>query len=65
MLPSVGERVGFQNPVMAPELRFQAAVSYSSLRAPRIGRRRILPWTGSGTGRVLLARSSEVSGPGG
>jgi len=30
----------------------QAAVSYSLRRPPRISRRRILPWTGSGTGDV-------------
>ena len=29
---------------------FSAAVSYSLMRPPRIGRRRILPWIGSGTG---------------
>ena len=29
---------------------FQAADSYWSIKPPRIGRRRILPWTGSGTG---------------
>jgi hypothetical protein len=32
--------------------RFQAAVSYSLMSPPRIGRRRILPPTGSGTGDV-------------
>jgi len=31
---------------------FQAAASYSLMRPPRIGRRRILPSTGSGTGEV-------------
>ena len=35
--------VGFQNAGMAPDQRFQAAVSYSLRRPPRIGRRRILP----------------------
>jgi len=30
--------------------RFQSAESYWSMRPPRIGRRRILAWTGSGTG---------------
>src|SRR4051812_12401092 len=40
--------VGFQNADMAPDQRLQAAISYSLRRPPRIGRRRILPWTGSG-----------------
>ena len=44
--------VGCQNAAMVPEQRFQAAVSYSLMSPPRIGRRRILPWTGSGTGNV-------------
>jgi hypothetical protein len=35
---------------MVPDQRFQAAVSYSEMSPPRIGRRRILPPTGSGTG---------------
>ena len=30
--------------------RFQAAASYWLIKPPRIGRRRILPWIGSGTG---------------
>jgi DDE family transposase len=46
------ERVGFQNADMAPDHRLQAAISYSLRRPPRIGRRRILPWTGSGGGDV-------------
>jgi hypothetical protein len=45
-------RFGFQNAVMVPDQRFQAAVSYSLRSPPRIGRRRILPWTGSGIGNV-------------
>ena len=40
--------VGFQNAGMALGQRFQAAISYSLRRPPRIGRRRILPRTGSG-----------------
>jgi hypothetical protein len=44
--------VGCQNAVVVLELRFQAAVSYSLRRPPRIVRRRILPWIGSGTGDV-------------
>ena len=48
----VGEGVGFQNAAMVPDQRFQAAASYSLRSPPRIGRRRILPWTGSGTGDV-------------
>jgi hypothetical protein len=35
--------VGFQNAAVGSEQRFQAAVSYSLIRPPRIGRRRILP----------------------
>ena len=50
--PSTANPLGFQNAAMAPDQRFQAAVSYSLRRPPRIGRRRILPWTGSGTGDV-------------
>ena len=42
--------VGFQNSATASDQRFQAAGSYSLIRPPRTGRRRILPWTGSGTG---------------
>jgi len=44
--------VGFQNAGMALGQRFQAAISYSLRRPPRIGRRRILPRTSSGTGDV-------------
>ena len=44
--------VGCQNPAMASDQRFQAAASYSLRRPPRIGRRRIRPWTGLGTGDV-------------
>jgi PPOX class probable F420-dependent enzyme len=44
--------VGCQNAATASDLRFQAAGSYSLRRPPRMGRRRILPWTGSGTGDV-------------
>jgi len=47
-----GERVGFQNAVMAPDQRFHAAVSYSLMSPPRTGRRRIGLSTGSGTGDV-------------
>ena len=43
-------RVGFQNSATAADQRFQAAGSYWLIKPPRIGRRRILPWTGSGTG---------------
>ncbi|MDT0353108.1 hypothetical protein [Pseudonocardia charpentierae] len=35
--------VGFQNTVIPPDQRFQAAASYSLMSPPRIGRRRILP----------------------
>jgi hypothetical protein len=42
--------VGFQNAALVPDQRFQAAASYSLMSPPRIGRRRIRPWTGSGTG---------------
>ena len=42
--------VGFQNSAMASDQRIQAAGSYSLIKPPRIGRRRMLPWTGSGTG---------------
>ena len=42
--------VGFQNVAVSPDQRLHAAASYSLRRPPRIGRRRILPWTGSGTG---------------
>ena len=57
--------VGFQNVAMVPDQRLQAAASYSLRSPPRIGRRRILPWTGSGTddvgrgGRNRSARSSR------
>ena len=43
---------GCQNSAMGSDQRFQAAASYSLIRPPRIGRRRILPRTGSGTGDV-------------
>src|SRR3954451_5363806 len=42
--------VGLQNSAMMSDQRFQAAASYWLIRPPRIGRRRILPWIGSGTG---------------
>ena len=42
----------FQNLPTACDQRFQAATSYSLIKPPRTGRRRILPWTGSGTGDV-------------
>ena len=42
--------VGFQNSATASDQRFQAAGSYWLISPPRTGRRRILPWTGSGTG---------------
>jgi hypothetical protein len=51
-LRNTSEPVGFQNPTVVPDQRFQAAVSYSLRSPPRIGRRGILPWTGSGTGDV-------------
>jgi hypothetical protein len=35
--------VGCQNVAMVLDQRFQAAASYSLMRPPRIGRRRILP----------------------
>ncbi len=35
--------VGFQNSAMVSDQGFQAAVSYSLMSPPRIGRRRILP----------------------
>ena len=44
--------VGCQNAATARHQRFQAAISYSLRSPPRIGRRRILPWTGSGIGDV-------------
>jgi hypothetical protein len=48
---ATGDRpVGFQNSAAAADLRFQAAGSYSLITPPRTGRRRILRWTGSGTG---------------
>jgi hypothetical protein len=43
-------RVGFQNSGGPRDLRFQAAAWYSLIKPPRIGRRRILPRIGSGTG---------------
>ena len=42
--------VGCQNSATASDQRFQAAASYSLIKPPRIGRRRILPRIGSGTG---------------
>ena len=42
--------VGCQNPTMASDQRFQDAGSYSLIRPPMTGQRRILPWIGSGTG---------------
>ena len=57
-LPSRGHRtnhvrpVGFQNAATGPDQRFHAAASYSLRSPPSIGRRRILPCTGSGTGDV-------------
>ena len=47
---------------MASDQRFQAAASYSLISPPRIGRRRILPWTGSGTGDVR-ARRTQLQRP--
>ena len=41
--------VGFQNPAMLADQRFQAAASYSLTSPPKIGRRRIPPSIGSGT----------------
>ncbi len=41
--------VGFQNAATVPDQRFQAAASNPLRSPPKIGRRRILPWTGSGT----------------
>jgi hypothetical protein len=35
--------VGFQNAAMVPSQRFKAAVWYSQMSPPRIGRRRTLP----------------------
>jgi hypothetical protein len=49
---TVWRRVRFQNIAMVPDQRLQAAVSYSLRSPPRIDRRRILSWTGSGTGDV-------------
>ena len=43
-------RLGCQNSATASEQRFQAAASYWLIKPPRIGRRRILPRIGSGTG---------------
>jgi len=42
-LLETGARVGCQNWAMGCDQRFQAAGSYSLIRPPRIGRRRILP----------------------
>ena len=44
--------LGARTRATGPDQRFQAAVSYSLMSPPRIGRRRILPRTGSGTGDV-------------
>jgi hypothetical protein len=38
---TLGQRVGFQNPPTACDQQFQAAGSYSLMRPPRTGRRRI------------------------
>jgi hypothetical protein len=43
---------GFQNPDMAFDQRFHAVDSYSLIGPPSTGRRRILPWIGSGDGRL-------------
>ena len=51
-LNTPAERVGFQNVATVLDQRLQAAASYSLRSPPRIGRRRILPWTGSGTGDI-------------
>ena len=65
-VPAGDQPVGFQNPAMAPDQRFQAAVSYSLGSPPRIGRRRILLSTGAGTddvgrgGRNRSARSGRA-----
>ena len=59
--------VGCQKSAMASDQRFQAAASYSFIRPPRMGRRRILPQTGSGTGasgrggRSCSARCGRLS----
>ena len=42
--------VGFQNSAKAADQRFQATDTDGLSKPPRIGRRRILPRTGSGTG---------------
>ena len=44
------EPVRCQNSAMVSDQRFQAAASYSLIKPPRIGRRRILPPIGSRTG---------------
>jgi hypothetical protein len=49
-LRNTRDPVGFQNLATAADQRFQAADSYWLIKPPRIGRRRILAWTGSGTG---------------
>ena len=48
--PMPPDPVGCQNSATASDQRFQAAASYSLIKPPRIGRRRILPRIGSGTG---------------
>jgi hypothetical protein len=56
--------VGFQNTGMALDQWFQAATSYSLRSPPKIGRRRILPWTRAGTGdvgRVCVPRTPSPS----
>jgi hypothetical protein len=40
---ALARRVGFQNVAVVPDRRLQAAVSYSLMRPPKIGRHRILP----------------------
>ena len=45
---ATGRAVGFQNSAAACDQRFHAAGSYWLISPPRIGRRRILPWIGSG-----------------
>jgi hypothetical protein len=43
--------VGFQNSAGGPDLGFYAARSYSLMRPPRTGRRLVLSWERSATGR--------------
>ena len=47
---AAAEPVGFQNPATGSDQRFQAAASYLLIKLPRIGRRRLLPRNGLGTG---------------